>query len=66
MQKEFQEREDMIQLLQENIEKLDTLIYFLSGDFFTIHPKKKMLDELYFNIQQHKFYFISYVIMSKR
>ena len=41
MQKEFQEREDMIQLLQENIEKLDTLIYFLGGDFFTIHPKKR-------------------------
>ena len=32
MQKEFQEREDMIQLLQESIEKLDTLIYFLGSD----------------------------------
>ena len=48
MQKEFQGREDMIQLLQENIEKLDTLIYFLGGDFFTIHPKKENAGRIIF------------------
>ena len=57
MQKEFQEREDMIQLLQENIEKLDTLIYFLVGIFLQFTPKKKMLNELYFSIQQRKLHF---------
>lgn len=65
MLKEIQEK-DTFQLLQENIENWIRLSIFWVGIFLQFTPKKKMLDELYFNIQQHKFYFISYVIMSKR
>ena len=47
MLKEIQEK-DTFQLLQENIAKLDTLIYFLGGDFFTIHPKKENAERIIF------------------
>ena len=65
MLKEIQEK-DTFQLLQENIENWIRLFIFWVGIFLQFTPKKKMLDELYFSIQQRKFYFISYVIMSKR
>ncbi len=65
MLKEIQEK-DTFQLLQENIENWIRLSIFWVGIFLQFTPKKKMLDELYFSIQQRKFYFISYVIMSKR
>ena len=65
MLKEIQEK-DTFQLLQENIENWIRLSIFLVWIFLQFTPKKKMLDELYFSIQQRKFYFISYVIMSKR
>ena len=56
MLKEIQQK-DTFQLLQENIAKLDTLIYFLVGIFLQFTPKKKMLNELYFSIQQRKLHF---------